>query len=90
MYLLHYTTQFKKDLKKHKQDFESISVVLKLLQKKGVLGIPKPLRPHKLRGNFKNCWECHIKPDLLIIWIQMESPYQIKLIRIGSHSELFK
>jgi mRNA interferase YafQ len=89
MYKLLYTTRFKKDLKWQRQNFELIGVVLKLLQQKGVLGIPQMMKPHKLKGNFKNCWECHIKPDLLIIWIQIESPGEIKLIRIGSHSDLF-
>lgn len=89
MYQLLYTTKFKKDLKKQRQNFELIGLVLKLLQQKGVLGIPQSMKPHKLKGNYKNCWECHIKPDLLIIWIQIESPGEIRLIRIGSHSDLF-
>lgn len=89
MYKLLYTTKFKKDLKKQRQNFELIGLVLKLLQQKGVLGIPQSMKPHKLKGNYKNCWECHIKPDLLIIWIQIESPEEIRLIRIGSHSDLF-
>lgn len=89
MYKLLYTTKFKKDLKKQRQNFELIGLVLKLLQQKGVLGIPQSMKPHKLKGNYKNCWECHIKPDLLIIWIQIESPEEIRLIRIGCHSDLF-
>lgn len=89
MYKLLYTTKFKKDLKKQRQNFELIGLVLKLLQQKGVLGIPQSMKPHKLKGNYKNCWECHIIPDLLIIWIQIESPGEIRLIRIGSHSDLF-
>ncbi|WP_299668565.1 type II toxin-antitoxin system mRNA interferase toxin, RelE/StbE family [uncultured Polaribacter sp.] len=56
----------------------------------GVNGIPKNMKPHKLSGVYKDNWECHIKPDLLIIWFQIESPNSIKLIRIGSHSDLFK
>jgi mRNA interferase YafQ len=93
MYHLTATTAFKKDLKKVKKngkDFESTALVLKILQLKGVDGISKKMNPHKLSGNYKDNWECHIKPDLLIIWIQIESPNTIKLIRIGSHSELFK
>lgn len=89
MYKLFYTTNFNKDLKKQRQNFELIGLVLKLLQQKGVLGIPQSMKPQKLKGNYKNCWECHIKPDLLIIWIQIESPAEIRLIGIGSHSDLF-
>ncbi len=93
MYQLRATTKFKKDLKKVKnnfKDFELTSSVLEILQQKGVAGISKSMKPHKLTGNYKDNWECHIKPDLLIIWIQIESPKVITLVRIGSHSDLFK
>lgn len=93
MYQLISTTKFKKDLKKLKKnriDFETTVVVLKILESDGVEGIPLHMKPHRLLGAYKDNWECHIKPDLLIIWIQIESPHVIKLIRIGSHSEMFK
>ena len=93
MYQLKATTKFKKDLKKVKsnhKNFELTSSVLGILQKKGVAGISKSMKSHKLTGNYKDNWECHIKPDLLIIWIQIESPKVITLVRIGLHSDLFK
>lgn len=93
MYRLVATTKFKKDLKKVKKnakDFELTGSVLKILQQKGVSGIAKSIKPHRSTGNYKDNWECHIRPDLLIIRIQVESPKVIKLVRIGSHSDLFK
>ena len=33
--------------------------------------------------------ECHVQNDFLLIWIDAAS-HQIKLVRLGSHSELFK
>ena len=93
MYQLIPTTQFKKDLKKVKRsskEFKIASHVLKKLQLRGVEGIPSTMNPHKLKGNYRDNWECHIKPDLLIIWFQIENPKTIKLIRLGSHSDLFK
>ena len=93
MYQLFFTTQFKKDLKKlkkRKADFQLATSVLRILQRKGVQGIPSSMRPHRLSGKYSDLWECHIKPDLLIIWLQIEAPGSIRLIRIGSHSELFK
>ncbi len=92
MYKLVVTTKFKKDLKrikKNSNDFEKVSAVLHVLQKEGVMGLPKNMNPHKLKGDYKDNWECHIKPDLLIIWFQIEKPNVITLIRLGSHSELF-
>lgn len=93
MYKLIPTTKFKKDLKKVKfnpKDYKLTSETLHILKTKGYKGIPISMNPHKLKGDYKNNWECHIKSDLLIIWIQIENPKTIKLIRIGSHSELFK
>ncbi len=93
MYQLHYTSAFKKSLKKIKKrnrEFSSTRDILFILQNNGVEGIPKHMNPHKLKGEYKDNWECHIKPDLLIIWFQIEKPKQITLINIGSHSDLFK
>jgi len=93
MFELEVTTKFKKDLKKIKGDnkkFEKVAKVLELLQYDGFRSIPKKMVPHQLKGKYKGNWECHIMPDLLIIWFQVESPNVIKLIRVGSHSDLFK
>ena len=93
MYTLQVTTQFKKDLKKVKKrpkDYNLTKNLILLLQQNGVQGLPQKVKPHRLIGEFKDNWECHIKPDLLIIWIQIEAPKTIKLIRLGSHADLFK
>ncbi len=93
MYELEFTTKFMKDLKKvklKKNDFELTVKVLKILEKYGFAGIPETMKPHKLKGNYKDNWECHIKPDLLIIWLQFESPNVVRLVRLGSYSDLFK
>lgn len=93
MYDFIFTTKFKKDLRKlQKGDFAEVRLivgVLDLLRNNGVKAIPSQMKPHKLKGKYKDDWECHIKPDLLIIWFQIKSPKTIKLIRIGSHSDLF-
>lgn len=94
MYTLVETTKFKKDLKRvlrrSPKDIDITFKVLEILRINGVDGIPKKMKPYRLRGNYKNNWECHIKLDLLIIWIQIETPKTIKLVRLGSHSDLFE
>ena len=93
MYTLQVTTQFKKDLKKVKKrpkDYNLTKNLILLLQQNGVQGLPQKVKPHRLIGEFKDNWECHIKPDLLIIWIQIEAPKTIKYIRLGSYADLFK
>ena len=45
-------------------------------------------KDHQLKGELKEFRECHIKPDLLLIYRVREN--FLELIDIGSHSELFK
>jgi len=86
---LKFTTQFKKDLKKLQNNpkrIANVKIALKILEKTGAL--PKEYLPHKLEGVYKGCLECHIENDLLLIWFDAKNNL-IKLIRLGSHSELF-
>ena len=70
---------------------EETEKVFQYLLKDGTIGIPGKMKAHLLKGNFKNHWECHILPDLLLIWLQFdEENKQIHLIRIGFHSEICK
>lgn len=89
MNTLQLTSQFKKDLKryKHKRDvIDKLEVILNLLK----LGkpIPEINRPHILTGNYKGYMECHVESDTLLIWWDKEADI-IKLVRFGTHSELF-
>ena len=83
------TSQFKKDLKRYKHDNEKIDLLNEVLITLAETGaVPRELNPHKLTGNYKGHMECHIQSDFLLIWIDMEKK-TIKLVRLGSHSELF-
>ena len=95
MFVLNFTNKFEKDLKRIKKrsvkDFELIrSFLIEELSNYGAKGLNKKYLAHKLSGNYKDNWECHIKPDLLIIWIEIAKNNEITLVRIGSHSDLFK
>ena len=45
-------------------------------------------RDHDLSGNWAGYRECHIKPDLLLIYRKSDNSV-LRLARLGSHSELF-
>lgn len=49
-------------------------------------------RVHKLYDNkkFKDCRECHIEPDWLLIYKTDNNQLILLLVETGSHSELFK
>ena len=82
------STKFKRDYKacvKRGYNMDLIQAITDILR------IPKELpesnKDHKLNGNYKDCRECHILPDWLLIYkIQDDILY---LVRTGSHSDLF-
>lgn len=92
IYTLFPTTKYRKDYDKfltQESKLNAINEILTILAYEGFKGIPLKYRPHILKGNYKGCWECHILPDLLLIWKQQEEEKEITLYRIGSHSDLF-
>ena len=90
MYTLEQTGQFKKDIKLAKKrgfDMGLLNELVTTLVEQGVLS--QKYNPHKLTGNYKGFWECHIQPDWLLIWEQNETIKLITLTRTGTHSDLF-
>jgi len=45
-------------------------------------------RDHDLSGDWRGCRECHLRPDLLLIYCKPDDE-SLQLVRLGSHSELF-
>lgn len=66
---------------------ELLNSIFLLLEEKGTL--PVKFKPHKLTGNYKGFWECHVQPDWLLIWLQDDTSKTIMLTRTGTHSDLF-
>jgi len=83
------STKFKKDQKRYRhniQKMESLYTVLCHLENSG--RVPHEYNPHKLHGEYEGCMECHIEDDFLLIWID-KATNTIKLLRLGTHHELF-
>jgi len=83
------TKNFKKSYKKlHLRDRDEavyIDVVSKLLN--GV-ALDEKHKDHSLRGTYGQYRECHLKPNLLLIYRHYRK--EVQLIDIGSHAELFE
>lgn len=82
--------QFKKDLKKFANQPKKLKELYYFIDNYLRTGakIPEKYRAHMLHADYSGHMECHIEGDFLLIWID-ETINLIKLIRIGSHSELF-
>ena len=83
-----YTKSFKKSFKKLPlADKEKVSEILAKLANDEVLE-PK-YNDHALSGNLKGCRDCHIKPDLVLIYAKNKEILELIALNVGSHSELF-
>lgn len=85
---IRHTSQFKRDYKKRACEEGLDDLLGQTLE---LLAAGSPLDPrfrdHPLKGGYTGCRECHLRPDLLLIYIQSDT--DLKLVRLGSHSELF-
>ncbi len=91
MYTIKTSNAFEKDLIrciKRRYDLIAFEEVVFHLEQKGKL--PFKYKPHKLSGKYKDFWECHVKPDWIVIWRQNDKTKIIELTRTGSHSDLFR
>lgn len=92
MLKLEFTGQFKKDYKlaiKRGCDPEKLEKVITLLSNEQPL--PESYRDHALTNsrNYKSVRECHIQPDWLLVYRIEKERLILKLIRTGTHSDLF-
>lgn len=88
MYQIFRTTSFKKDYKKLSQKNKNIlkEVIIKLANNEI---LEEKYKDHKLIGDYLGCRECHVKPDLMLIYRINNQVLELALVRIGNHSDLF-
>jgi len=85
------TTQFKKDFKRERQGQQGASLetdlkaVFDFLRED--LALPKEYQDHQLSGKLKDFRDCHVRPDLILIY-RKEGTTALQVVRLGSHSQL--
>lgn len=80
---------FKTDFKKIRNDaqkFQLVREALELLRMREKL--PPEYHEHPLKGRYTGTLECHVAPDLLLVYVRDET--RVVLFRVGSHAALFK
>jgi mRNA interferase YafQ len=92
MRTIEYSSSFRRDFRRLKtspryRDLDSrLQGILNLLVSDQPL--PSHNRDHALSGNWAGYRECHVRPDLLLIYRKTGDDL-LRLARLGSHSELF-
>jgi mRNA interferase YafQ len=92
MRTIRWSNAFQRDYKKLFASARSQRSKELLQQIVSLLAADQPLtsrhRDHALSGNWNGHRECHLKPDLLLIYRRTEED-TLELVRLASHSELF-
>lgn len=91
-YIIERSSQFKKDFKQAKSrgcDLNELKAVIRILANGDDL--PKSNKDHALNTskNYKGMRECHIRPDWLLVYSINKTTLILRLIRTGSHSDIF-
>jgi len=83
--------QFKRDYKREKKGQHAKSLDASLMEVIRRLATDEPLEPrfrdHPLTGDWRDHRDCHIKPDLVLIYRKPDDE-NLQLVRLGSHAEL--
>ncbi len=88
VYKIATTKRFDKDYEKlSKSDRELAKAVITRLANDEKLE-PK-YKDHSLKGEYKGFRDCHVKPDLVLIYSKNKDALLLTAFRISSHSELF-
>jgi mRNA interferase YafQ len=91
MRTISYTNRFKRDYKREKAGRHGKTLESDLMQVVNMLAADTPLPrrnfDHPLSGEWSDCRDCHIKPDLVLIYRKPDK-ISLELVRLGSHSEL--
>ena len=91
MRTLEHTSQFKQDYKREKggQRGKNLEQEIKVILQFLLNDLPPTRRydDHPLSGQWKGFRDCHVRPDLILIYRNRGSSV-LQLVRLGSHSEL--
>lgn len=89
-YQIKYSKEFKKGLKKLKNDTQSLILLKNIITKlANDENLEAKFKDHKLVGDYEGFRECHIKPNLLLIYKKEERILILSCVTLGSHKSFF-
>ena len=91
MRTIEWTNRFKRDYRREVRGRHGRALDALLSEILPILQADQPLaerhRDHALSGNWEGHRDCHIRPDLVLIYAKPDDEI-LRLVRLGSHSEL--
>src|SRR3954469_5028583 len=91
MRTVEHTTRFKRDYRREKAGRHGRTLDEDLVRAVQLLAddmaLPHRYFDHALSGEWHDCRDCHIRPDLILIYRKPDDA-NLELVRLGSHREL--
>lgn len=90
-YSIKISSKFKRQVKKLKNQGKDLSKLVKVVKRIADGNtLDSKYKLHLLRdtNTFRNCYECHIEPDWLLIFKYSNDNVYLILVETGTHSEL--
>ena len=91
-YRIEYTSKFKKQLRKILKQKKDEQLLLEIITKLANLEELEPkYKNHNLINDktYKDCKECHLKPDWLLVYKYIDDKLVLLLFATGTHADLF-
>lgn len=89
---IEHTNAFRRDFKREKAGRHRQKLDTLVADAVALLAADEPMPPayrdHPLSGSWNDHRDCHLKPDLVLIY-RKPNKETLQLVRLGSHSELF-
>jgi mRNA interferase YafQ len=86
-----YTSRFKRDYKREQSGRYGKKLDALLMEAVNLLAadamLPRRYFDHQLSGEWNDHHDCHIKPDLILIYRKPDDA-NLEVVRLGSHSDL--
>lgn len=86
-----YTSNFKRQLKKIVKQGKDINLLLEIVARlANYEELESKYKNHHLINDktYRNCMECHLKPDWLLVYKYINNNLVLLLVATGSHSKI--
>ncbi len=87
---VHKSARYKRDAKRFRNNRPVVSELFSVID---LLAADAPLPPrycdHALHNDWEGCRDCHIRPDVVLVYQKTADGLVLLLLRVGSHSEVF-
>ena len=90
MRVIRKSAKFKREAKRLSKNRALVAELLAVVNMLAAdIPLPQKYCDHPLHNNWEGCRDCHIRPDVVLVYQKTADGIELLLLRVGSHSEVF-